>query len=113
MTDHWGMQRLLDTAVPLARTPIATELTVSGAPEAGFRALTAVAGTEVGVWEMTRGVARDIEVDEVFVVLSGAASVKFENGDTIELSPGVAVRLREGDKTTWTVHETLRKLYLT
>ncbi len=86
---------------------------VSGSPKAGFRAVAAVAGAEIGVWEMTVGVANDVEADEVFVVLSGSATVEFEDGESIELVPGVAVRLRAGDRTTWTVREVLRKVYLT
>ena len=37
--------------------------------------LVVVAGAAVGVWEMTPGVATDVEEDEVFVVLSGSASI--------------------------------------
>ena len=63
---------------------------------------------------MTPGTATDVEADEVFVVLSGRATLTFEaDGETIELGPGVVVRLREGERTTWTVHETIRKIYLT
>ncbi|TQN45612.1 putative cupin superfamily protein [Humibacillus xanthopallidus] len=70
-------------------------------------------GAEVGVWEMTAGTATDIEADEVFVVLSGRASLTFDDGETLELGPGVVVRLHEGERTTWAVHETIRKIYVT
>ena len=57
-------------------------------------------------------VVTDIEVDEVFIVLSGSATLTFDDGEVIELSSGVTVHLRAGDRTTWTVHEPLRKVYV-
>jgi uncharacterized cupin superfamily protein len=47
----------------------------------------------------------------MFVVVSGRATVEVEDGPTLELGPGVVGVLREGDRTTWTVRETLRKAY--
>jgi uncharacterized cupin superfamily protein len=87
---------------------------VSGAPRAGFATLDESDAGELGVWQMTPGVATDVEADEVFVVLSGAATVEFTDPllPTIELRPGSVVRLAAGMHTTWTVHETLRKIYL-
>lgn len=108
-----NVQRLLDTTTPIAREPLDSESVISGQPRAGARAVAALGGLEVGVWEITPGISTDIEADEVFVVLSGSASVSFDDGEVIELSPGSTVRLRAGDQTTWTVHETLRKVYLT
>jgi uncharacterized protein len=68
---------------------------------------------EVGLWEAGPGADTDTEVDEVFLVLTGAGTVRFdEDGSAIDLRPGVLVRLREGDRTTWTITERLRKLYL-
>lgn len=68
--------------------------------------------TEIGLWEMAPGVDDDTEVDEVFVVLAGRGQVEFEDGEVVGLAPGVAVRLRAGERTTWTVTETLRKVYV-
>lgn len=67
---------------------------------------------EVGVWEMAPGTEQDTEVDEVFVVLAGRGSVTFDDGDVVDLAPGVVCRLRAGERTTWTVSETLRKVYV-
>lgn len=67
---------------------------------------------EVGLWEAGPGTDTDVEADEVFLVLSGAGTVGFEDGSAIDLRPGVLVRLRAGDRTTWVVTERLRKLYL-
>jgi uncharacterized protein len=67
---------------------------------------------EVGLWEAGPGTDDDTEVDEVFLVLSGSGTVAFADGSIIELRPGVVVRLEEGDRTTWTITERLRKLYV-
>jgi uncharacterized cupin superfamily protein len=67
---------------------------------------------EIGLWEAGPGIDTDTEADEVFLVLAGAGSVAFEGGSTIAVRPGVLVRLHAGDRTTWTVTERLRKLYL-
>ncbi|MBC2932558.1 cupin domain-containing protein [Nocardioides sp. zg-1228] len=104
--------RVLDTAAPVPTAPLDPGTVLAGAPAAGSRALAAVSGVEVGVWEMTPGTATDVEVDEVFVVLSGAASVTFDDGEQVELGPGSVVRLRAGEHTTWVVHETIRKIYV-
>ena len=84
-----------------------------GTPATGVAALDSLGGTEVGIWEMGSGTARDTEVDEVFVVISGRGTVRFEDGEVVTLSPGVAVRLRAGERTEWDITETLRKVYLT
>ena len=42
----------------------------------GELVLTPVPGGELGVWEAAPGVQTDVEVDEVFVVLAGAATVE-------------------------------------
>lgn len=74
--------------------------------------LTTLGGAEIGTWEMAPGTDHDTEVDEVFVVLAGRGTVTFEDGEVIELAPGVAVRLTAGERTTWVVTETLRKVYV-
>ncbi|MFI8998300.1 cupin domain-containing protein [Streptomyces sp. NPDC053542] len=64
-----------------------------------------------GVWQITPGVVTDIEANELFVVVSGRATIEVEGGPVLEVGPGDACFLREGDRTRWTVHETLRKAY--
>jgi uncharacterized protein len=67
---------------------------------------------------MTPGTATDTEIDEVFIVIGGRATVVFDEvpdaavPPAIELAPGAVVRLTAGMRTTWTVHETLRKVYI-
>jgi len=92
---------------------VASDQVVKGDPHTGLATLGRFGGLEVGVWEMTPGVMRDVEADEVFVVISGAARVEFADGTpTLTLKPGDVVRLAEGAETVWTVTETLRKVYL-
>nr|BFE79719.1 hypothetical protein GCM10020093_023200 [Planobispora longispora] len=64
-----------------------------------------------GIWQITPGVVTDTEADELFVVISGRATIEIEGGQTLRVGPGDLAVLREGDRTTWTVHETLRKAY--
>jgi uncharacterized cupin superfamily protein len=64
-----------------------------------------------GIWQMTPGVVTDTEADEVFVVLSGRATIEFSDGTSLSVGPGDVAVLAEGAQTRWTVHETLRKVY--
>lgn len=64
-----------------------------------------------GVWEITPGTVTDVEADELFVVLSGRATIEVEGGPTLEVGPGDMAVLAEGARTVWTVHETLRKVF--
>ncbi len=70
-------------------------------------------GIERGLWEITESVIEDTETDEMFVVVSGRATVEFldEGGRAIELVTGTVGFFKEGSRTRWTTHETLRKVY--
>ncbi|MEZ5094198.1 cupin domain-containing protein [Nocardioides sp.] len=98
------------TEMPRQRIP-ADEI-LGGFPTAGSRSIAQVAGAEVGIHEMSPGMARDIECDEVFVVISGRGSIEFEDGEVLPLSAGTVVRLNKGDRTIWHISETLRKFYV-
>ncbi|MFI5821895.1 cupin domain-containing protein [Streptomyces rishiriensis] len=86
---------------------------VSGAPEAAGKVVWESAdGRQVrGIWQITPGVVTDTEADELFVVISGSATIEVEGGPVLTVGPGDMAVLHEGDRTTWTVHETLRKAY--
>jgi uncharacterized cupin superfamily protein len=95
-----------------AQVPIARS--VAGAPTTAAAAIDEFAGMEIGVWEMSPGIMTDVESDEVFVVLSGSATVEFANDSpTLHIGAGDVVRLAGGAETVWTVTETLRKVYVT
>jgi uncharacterized cupin superfamily protein len=100
--------------LPVPYEPMELEKAVSGSPFTRYLDLDDASGRTVGVWEHTPGVSRDVEADEVFVVLAGDARIEFEEPalPPIELRPGSIVRLEEGMKTVWTVRETLRKVYI-
>jgi uncharacterized cupin superfamily protein len=101
------------STVPLDTAEVPPAQVAGGQPRTGTTTLGAYAGLEVGVWEMSVGSMRDTEVDELFVVIAGKASVEFEDGSAaIELGVGDIVRLSAGAQTLWTVHEPLRKVYL-
>ena len=97
----------------LTPEPLAREQIVSGTPEVTGKVLwESEDGRQVrGVWQITPGVVTDTEADELFVVVSGSATIEVEGGPTLTVGPGDMAVLREGDRTTWTVHETLRKAY--
>lgn len=86
---------------------------ISGAPAAGSRTLGRLGSVEVGVWEMTAGAARDVEADEIFVVLAGRATIEFDDGRSVVVGPGDVMTLVQGQRTVWTVTEPLRKVYVT
>lgn len=96
----------------LAHDPLPEEEIEAGRPTTGIVDLGALGDVEVGIWEMTTGVARDTEAEEIFIVLSGSGVVEFEDGSTVNLGPGVAIRLHAGERTRWTITETLRKVYV-
>jgi uncharacterized cupin superfamily protein len=64
-----------------------------------------------GIWQITPGTVTDVELQEMFVVVSGRATIAIEDGPTLEVGPGDVGFLAAGARTTWTVHETLRKVY--
>nr|WP_163797058.1 cupin domain-containing protein [Mycolicibacterium sediminis] len=108
-----------NTAVPAASMTLEHEgvppdQTLAGEPTTASQTLTEIDGVEVGVWEMTPGTMSDVEAEEVFVVLSGSATVAFaDDSPSLDLRAGDVVRLATGARTVWTVTETLRKVYVT
>jgi len=66
----------------------------------------------IGIWEHTSGASSDVEVDEVFVVLAGRATIEVAGGPTLSVGAGDVGVLEAGAATTWTVHEDLRKIFI-
>ncbi len=101
------------TGLELALRELAPEQVVAGRPRVGAVELGSLKDCSVGVWEITPGVSTDVETDEWFVVLGGHAEVAFDDGTPpLQLRPGTVARLRAGSRTTWTVTQTLRKVYI-
>ncbi|GAA2961176.1 MULTISPECIES: cupin domain-containing protein [Microbacterium] len=117
MTRLEPFQPLDVAAVDVAVAPVSNDLRLEGEPSTGFLDVAVVGGAMVGIWEMTAGSMRDIETDEVFVVVSGEATVELigEDGQvarTIELRAGSLCRLEAGMVTRWRVPVPLRKVYI-
>ena len=89
------------------------EQVVSGQARAGVRELARLSGCAVGIWEISPSVSTDVEADEIFLVLSGEATITFADGSPdMALRAGTIGRLIEGARTTWNVKQTLRKVYV-
>jgi uncharacterized cupin superfamily protein len=84
---------------------------LDGDPQTASLVLHADEKVERGIWEITPGTYTDVEADEIFVVLSGRATVKIEGEEALEIGPGDVGVFDKGAETTWVVHETLRKVY--
>ena len=105
--------RVAAGTIALPHEPVPSAQRVEGAPSTGATELGAFGGLEVGVWEMAPGTMTDVEADELFVVVAGRATIAFDGRpEVLVIGPGDIVRLTEGDRTTWTVTETIRKVYL-
>lgn len=111
-------QRMVTTA---SETDSASRIAGTGAsgsstdPTTGFAELGTIAGADYGLWEMSAGTMRDVEGEEVFLVISGTGRIEFDEPALapVELGPGSLVRLEDGMKTRWYVDEApLRKLFI-
>ena len=79
----------------------------------GIHELPEIAGASVGIWGIQPGTYQNTDENELFVVLSGAATITFSpSQDRIEVSAGSIVQLNEGETSLWEVTETLRKVYV-
>jgi uncharacterized protein len=100
----------------LLHQPVPADQIVAGDPTTGYAVISRLGDHEMGVWEMSVGAMSDVETDEVFVVLAGAATIAFTGTDgtprLIEIGPGWVGKLTAGLETVWTVTETLRKVYV-
>jgi hypothetical protein len=110
MIDTWTQEAAASLQLTLSDVPAAQRL--AGSPRTGAKSLGPFGNTNIGVWEMTPGTMSDVEVDEIFIVLRGAATVDFKDRAPLKLAQGDVVRLHVGQETVWTVTETLRKVYI-
>ncbi|RAG64908.1 hypothetical protein DN536_36860, partial [Burkholderia multivorans] len=80
-----------------------------------FADLGTIGGVDYGLWEMSTGAMRDIEGEEVFLVISGTGRIEFDDPEreSVELSPGSLVRLEDGMRTRWYIDDSpLRNLFI-
>ena len=99
------------TIVPLS--PVPTEDIDSGHPRHGALVLGTLDGCEAGIWELRDGAVLDTEVEEVFVVISGGATIELlDEHRSVDVRTGDVMRLTAGTRTRWTVSDHIRKVYL-
>ena len=79
----------------------------------GINGLWEASGLACGLWEHPVGDSTDVEMHEVFVVLTGRARIEVEGGEVLEIEPGDVVELEAGARTRWVVTEHLRKFWVT
>lgn len=101
---------------------------VAGEPRQGILALGLLGSTqdaapiEAGIWELRAGTVTDVEAEEIFIVLSGGATIELlkvpegrsgQQGQRFKVKPGDVMRLAAGTRTRWTVPDHIRKVYIT
>jgi len=97
----------------LENVDVPSNQVVSGNPRVGMTQLGQLGERAIGIWEISPGISTDIESEEFFIVLFGQATVAFSDGrPPMRLHAGCVGHLAAGTETTWTVTETLRKVYL-
>ena len=65
-----------------------------------------------GVWTCTPGTFRaDYAWDETAQILEGRVTITDDDGDIVTLGPGDLFFVPIGSKTTWVVHEAVRKSF--
>ncbi|HEY7761402.1 MAG TPA: cupin domain-containing protein [Actinomycetota bacterium] len=100
-------------SVPLVPGELSPSQVLAGSPEVTEAVLSESADGRIvrGIWRITEGTVTDVEQDELFVVLEGRATIEIDGGPTLEVGPGDVCVLERGARTTWTVHEALRKVF--
>jgi hypothetical protein len=109
-------------AVTRARDLLALELTsigvrataTAGDPEESVRELYKDGTVQIGLWECTPGRFGTVKdgVSESSHILSGAAVLRGEDGVETAVEAGDVVTTPDGWRGTWTITETMRKLYV-
>lgn len=100
------------SATPVVLTALPDDKCPQGPVHTGLDLLAHTEVFEVGVWEHEAGASTDVEVDEVFVVLSGRGRILLADGTELPLAPGTVGILDAGERTTWEITETLRKVWI-
>lgn len=104
-------------SLELTHEQVPEDQSISGDPSTAATRLGEIFGAEFGIWEMSAGTMTDVEAEELFVVLSGTATVLIHEANgfaasELRLKPGSICQLSEGMHTTWVLDAPLRKMYL-
>jgi len=99
--------------IPITHTSLDESDVVSGEVTTGETEVDTIAELAVGVWEHSVGTSTATEIYEVFVVISGRGRITDDEGNVIELAPGVVGVLSAGARTTWEITEPIRQVWIT
>jgi uncharacterized cupin superfamily protein len=105
---HLSNAHLLELGAPVPRPVV-----LGGDPRERSVDIWAHNRLNVGVWECTPGefpFSRD-GYDEVFTVLSGSATLFYDDGREFRLTPGSVILTPSGTSGRWVVDTTIRKAY--
>ena len=99
------------TADPGEHTPKVNSVS-PGQTDADFR-LWARGDFKTGIWEATPGVSKSLrQNDEICYILSGSATITEVDGTSFDIGPGTLFVMPVGWEGTWTIHETVRKVWV-
>ena len=84
---------------------------LAGNPVTSSMVLTSGDTVRHGIWQIAPGTAAEVAPAGMFVVLSGSATIAVDGGPTFDVGPGDVCIWDGGERTIWTVRETLRKVY--
>jgi uncharacterized protein len=84
---------------------------LAGNPVTSNVVLTSDDKVKYGIWQITPGTSVQVATAGMFVVLSGRATIAVDGGPTFGIGPGDVCIWDGGERTIWTVHETLRKVW--
>ena len=84
---------------------------LAGNPVTSGIVLTGDDKVKYGIWQITAGTSVQVATPGMFVVLSGRATIAVDGGPTFDIGPGDVCICDGGERTIWTVHETLRKVW--
>ena len=71
-------------------------------------------GIRTGIWEVSPGTFNSTRdgYDEICQILSGSATITEANGNSFDVAAGSLFVTPAGWEGSWTVHETLRKMWV-
>lgn len=92
--------------------PVPAEQIDYGNPRQGVLDLGTVGNVEAGIAELRDGAVLDTVSDEVFVVISGGATIKLlDEGRSVDVKTGDVMRLTAGTRTRWIVKDHVRRVF--
>ena len=71
-------------------------------------------GLKTGIWEVTPGEFKSTRpgYDEICQILSGSGTITEPDGSSFDIGPGTLFVTPAGGEGTWTIRETVRKMWV-